>query len=313
MSVSAPASQLLPMGLMLASGTIHAFVNAVARSGQDKLVSWASINICSGLVALPVLLIMGGPGRAWPWLMLSTIAHAGYLFALIKAFERADLSVTYPIVRGAAPMMVAAGAILFLGENVTVLMLAGVALICLSVLSLGLGRHAGPAAIGWALVSSGCVAMCTVLDARGIRAAPNALGYVATLFVAVSAWMAVLLVWVRGRAVLTLAATSYKSAAVAGALSFLSYAIALCALRLGPAFPNIVLREIGIPVAVIISVVAFREPLSRARLAAIVGIMVGIVFLLTLGRAPIFTERNIEAGVREIQTDLNPARRPGRE
>ena len=40
---------------------------------------------------------------AWGWLAASWLVHLIYLTALIRAFERTDMTVAYPIARGIAP------------------------------------------------------------------------------------------------------------------------------------------------------------------------------------------------------------------
>ena len=55
--------------MIVASGAIHAVVNAILKSGQDKMSSRALIDGVSGLLILPAVFFVPlptGPGAGWP-------------------------------------------------------------------------------------------------------------------------------------------------------------------------------------------------------------------------------------------------------
>jgi len=94
--------------LLGASALLHAGWNLlVKRSGTDDvLYVWLY-----GVLAVPVavvLLLVVGPGPAWWAALVSTTLHTGYAIALQRAYAGADLSVVYPVSRGAAPVLVLA-------------------------------------------------------------------------------------------------------------------------------------------------------------------------------------------------------------
>ena len=73
--------------LMLASGAAHAVVNAILKSGGDKMSSRALIDGSSALLILPLAFVVPMPSGAWSWLLASFAVHLVYLICLIKAFE----------------------------------------------------------------------------------------------------------------------------------------------------------------------------------------------------------------------------------
>ena len=73
--------------MMIASGAIHAVVNAVLKSGDDKLASRALIDLSGGLLVLPAIFFFPPPHGAWGWLLGSLVVHAVYFLALVRAFE----------------------------------------------------------------------------------------------------------------------------------------------------------------------------------------------------------------------------------
>jgi len=59
----------------------------------------------SAALLAPVAFIAPLPPGAWGWLAASGLVHLAYLVCLIRAFESADMSIAYPIARGAAPAL----------------------------------------------------------------------------------------------------------------------------------------------------------------------------------------------------------------
>jgi multidrug transporter EmrE-like cation transporter len=136
--------------MIVGSGAAHAIVNAVLKAGKDKMSSRALIDGFSALLMFPVAFFLSLPHGAWGWLVASAIVHLVYLICLIKSFERADMSVAYPIARGAAPALAAAGAVAFFDEPINVWIACGIGLVSSGVLLIGAGRNVNRSAIAWA-------------------------------------------------------------------------------------------------------------------------------------------------------------------
>ena len=138
--------------LMVISGFLHAVVNAILKSGKDKMAGRALIDGFSSVLVLPLTFFVPLPTGAWPWILSSLIVHLIYLVSLIKAFESLDMSVAYPIARGIAPILAAAGAVLVFHEPITRVIVIGIALprVCAprrapSAISCGYSWRSGPA------------------------------------------------------------------------------------------------------------------------------------------------------------------------
>ena len=97
--------------MMIGSGAAHAMVNALLKSGDDKMSSRALIDGFSALITLPGVFLLPLPTHAWIWLATSGAILLVYLISLIKAFESADMLVAYPLMRGLAPMLASAVAV----------------------------------------------------------------------------------------------------------------------------------------------------------------------------------------------------------
>ena len=73
--------------LMIASGSIHAVVNAIVKGGRDKMAGRALTDGSSAIILLPATLLVPLPAGAWGWLAASGLLHAFYLFALVRAYQ----------------------------------------------------------------------------------------------------------------------------------------------------------------------------------------------------------------------------------
>lgn len=269
--------------MMIASGATHAVVNAILKAGKDKMSSRALIDGFSALLMLPVAFVAPLPHGAWGWLLASWATHLVYLFCLIKAFERADMTVAYPISRGVAPALASAVAVLLFDEPLGLVTGAGVACVSLGVMIVGLGKQVDRRALGWAVATGVTIAGYTVIDAQGVRAAPSALSYIVWIYLTLGGGIGLLFALWRGPRFLLAARSEWKAGLAAGALSIITYGLALWAYRLGDTPRLAALRETSILFAVGIAVIFLRERMTGGRIAGTLAIAAGAVLLLAAG------------------------------
>lgn len=266
--------------MMLASGALHAAVNAILKSGQDKMSSRALIDGFSALLVLPAAFLVPLPHGAWGWLAGAWVTHVVYLICLIKAFESADMSVAYPILRGVAPALAATVAVLAFNEPISWPVVLGIGLVSGGVLTVALGRHVTRASLGWALATGVTIAIYTVLDAKGVRAAPTAPSYIVWGFLTLGFGIGGLFAIWRGPRFVLAARTEWKPGLAAGAMSIMTYGLALYAYRMGDVPRLAALRETSILFATAIAVFVLKERLTLGRFAGIAGIATGAVVLI---------------------------------
>ena len=266
--------------MILVSGAAHAVVNAVLKSGKDKMSSRALIDGFSALLILPVLFVLPLPHGAWGYLAASFVTHLVYLICLIKAFELADMSAVYPIMRGTAPVLASFGAVVLLREPLTPVVITGIAMVSAGTLLIALRRRANERSLLWALATGASIATYTVVDAAGVRAAPSAFSYIAWVFLSLGGGIAVLFAIWRGPKFLLAARSEWKAGLTAGALSIVTYGLALWAYRLGDVARLSALRETSILFGLLIAVVFLKEPVTRARAAGAVTIAFGAGLLV---------------------------------
>jgi phosphonate utilization associated putative membrane protein len=284
----------LPVTLAVLFGALlHASWNALIKSAQDKSLDTALIHVMGCVVAIPMLALAGLPPlEAVPFAMVSLVIHVGYYIALAGAYKHGDLGLTYPIMRGLAPMLVAMGSGLVIGEVLSVMAWLGVAGISCGVLLVGLNR-AGfglpghRAALAFALTNAVIIALYTVVDGLGVRAAAqhggNAVQYVALLFL-VDGIPYFLIVMSLRSADQRHAAWQYMRGrwplALLGTLASLgSYGIALWAMTRAPVAAVAALREVSVLFAAFLGVLVLKEKFGLQRAAGTILIMASVAAL----------------------------------
>ena len=266
---------------MIASGSVHAVVNAILKGGKDKMAGRATIDGSSAVLLLPATLLVPLPEGAWSWLFASAAIHCIYLYALVRAFETSDFSAAYPIMRGAAPLITAALAIGVFGESANARELAGIALIGGAVCVLVMGRHIGRAGLGWALLTAAMIGCYTVTDAQGVRAAPNPASYIVWSFVFSGVAIVTMFSLVSRGRILAGAREQWRAGLIAGVLSIVTYGLALAAFAMGPTAPLAALRETGMITALLIAFLFLGERVTWHRAASVLGIVGGAALILT--------------------------------
>ncbi|MBC7436338.1 MAG: EamA family transporter [Bdellovibrionales bacterium] len=262
---------------------LHASWNALVKSSEDKAMDTALIHVLGSVVAIPLVMVVGfPPPAAWPYIAVSLTVHIGYYIALTEAYRDGDLGLTYPLMRGVAPLLVALSAAFTLGEVLTPLAWAGVLGITCGVLVLGLSRHAtdSPRAVAFALCNAVVIAIYTVVDGLGVRISGNTAQYVATLFL-LDGWPFGLIVLARrGRAVAWPYARRRWPVALAGALaSFGSYGIALWAMTRAPVASVAALRETSVLFAALLGAWFLKEAFTPRRMVGVFTIVAGVMAL----------------------------------
>lgn len=277
---------------VLCGAVLHAGWNTLVKSSGDKEVDTALVHFLGALVALPPLLVVGlPPAVAWPFIAASLLIHVAYYITLAGAYKHGDLGLTYPIMRGSAPLLVALGSSFVLGESLSPLAWIGVLAVTAGVLLVGLSQP-GEAlhhrrALVFALANACVIATYTFVDGTGVRATVAAghlaVSYVMVLFV-LDGFPYPALVYFRRdavgrRAILDYARRRWPLAALGGAASMGSYTIALWAMTKAPVASVSALRETSVLFATALGVWVLKERFGVQRAAGAGVIVAGVVAL----------------------------------
>lgn len=268
---------------VLFGALLHASWNALVKSSADKALDTAVIHLVGSFVAIPLALLLGWPPAAsWPYIIASVLIHIAYYIALTGAYKHGELGLTYPLMRGTAPLLVALSATLTVGETLSPLGWAGVLGVSCGVLTLGLSRHAldSPRAVGFALANAVVIAVYTVVDALGARASGNPVQYVVALFV-LDGWPFALLVLARrgGATAWPYVKHRWPVATIGATASLGSYGIALWAMTRAPVATVAALRETSVLFAALIGAWFLKEAFNLRRAAGTAAIVAGVMAL----------------------------------
>jgi phosphonate utilization associated putative membrane protein len=276
---------------VLCGALLHASWNAVVKSSGDKAADTALVQLMGTLAAWPLLVWLGPPrADCWPFIAASLVLHLGYYIALAGAYEHGELGLTYPIMRGFAPLLVALASTAIIGEAPSAAAWLGILGITLGVAMVGLA-HPGQAlhhgkALMFAFANAAIIASYTLVDGLGVRASQDALRYVLLLFVLDGLPYPLLVLWQRGDgrkggrpALLRYARARWPVATVAGVASALSYAIALWAMTQAPVASVAALRETSVLFAVVLGTVMLKERFGVQRALGAAVIVAGVVAL----------------------------------
>lgn len=111
--------------LVILAGLIHALWNIAAKkAGGDvrfagltaiiMAVVWAPVGVYVGWDVVP-----NWGWLEWSFIGLSGLLHVLYFITLLRGYRKADLTVVYPLARGAGPLLSSAVALIFLGEHLS--------------------------------------------------------------------------------------------------------------------------------------------------------------------------------------------------
>jgi len=268
---------------VLAAALAHAVWNAIVKSSRDVLLDTALVAFFASAVLAPfTLAIEAPPAAAWPFIAGSMLLHVGYYLALVGAYRAGDLSHGYPVMRGVAPLIVSVCALAWLREAPAPAVWAGVLLICGGVLSLGLaGWHwrQSRVSLGWALANACIIAAYTLVDAAGVRAAGRPEAYVVWRG-ALNPWPFLLLVlWLRGGALLEHARARWPRALLGGALAAGAYGVVLWAMTRAPVAAVAALRETSVIFGALIGAWLLKEGHVARRVSGAAVVAAGVIAL----------------------------------
>ena len=284
-------ASLLAIALGLFSAVTLASANVSVKMGGDILLGRAILSASAALLILPAIFFVPAPDAAvWEALAYALPAHLFYQICMIRALQRGDLSLVFPVMRGAAPLLTAFAALFILGEELSPLAWAGLVLATLAVAAFalppqgsGIRDHPHAVALFWAAMTAVGIALYNVADARGVRAAPNPFTYVAWLFLLDGIAVILLAMVLRRGAIAATLRTRWQYGVAGGALSILSFGSALYAFTLLETAKVSALRETAVVFAALMGTTFLGESFGRRRIAAAVALAAGLL-LMQFGR-----------------------------
>jgi len=279
--------------MVIASACIHPFWNLLIKGDQDRVASWWLFTIMLSSIGGIVCLVRGADFMSitavLPFLGLSILGQYVYGLTLIRIYRHGDLSAYYPIVR-ASPVGVVILGFLFQGNGYGVLVLAGIALSVVG--GFWLQKQPGrrllddPRTLMFAVMCMMSTAIYSVVDAQAVRiVAPEVMFFWVETCMVVGYLPAF---WLLGEKQVVLRSVGLMRAKpvrhlAAGALAYASYMLILAAYAEGGDVAAVTtVRQLSIPVSVLLGGMVLKEALLGRRFAASL-LLVGGIVLVILG------------------------------
>lgn len=266
---------------VLASAALHALWNFLLRRAGGSTVVLALSKVAEATCLLPVAVWVWRssgtplPSRYVPVVAVATMLALGNYLALAGAYRRADLSLVYPVARGAVFFFLPVLGLIVFSERIgvvgwasLVLIVLGIAMLPLEAFTLDAVRRVSTQlrsrAIGLALIAALCTAGYTTWDKIAVGFLDPFL-YFYGYTVLLAGWFGVTLLRTP-RVEVKAAWKQYPISIVSiGLLNAFAYLLILAALRDGMATQVLAVRQLSIPIGVVLGWQLLRERLTPAR------------------------------------------------
>lgn len=265
--------------LVLAAALLHASWNIIVKGGSNKVYETAMNALGGGLGACVLLPFLPLPDIRAVWLLgLSCCCHLAYYLSMASAYKVADLTLSYTIMRGTAPILTAlvlavAGVPLPVPGWCGVLLLSS-GLLCLA-LQQKLSHNGSLQGVLYSLRTAAIITGYTLADGFGARLSGESLSY--------TCWIFFLNIFPLHIYIFCRYGTDYlhylKKRAVPGITGGLcglgSYGIAIWAMTVAPIALVAALRETSVIFGMLMAVIFLGEKLTLLRVIAILLVMGG--------------------------------------
>ena len=260
------------LAFALGAAFLHAFWNVLLARASDIQAATAVAVAVSVVAFAPVAAVTWRvEGDAVPYIAASSLLQLAYFVVLAAAYQRAEVSLVYPLARGLAPVITLAVGVALLGAATSTAQVAGVVLVASGVL-LVRGVRQAPDQRGVVLGVAALIAGYTLVDNAGIEHA-DPIAYLELVLVGPA--LVYLAVVGRSRARRELGVRNV----VVGLSGFGAYALVLAALNLAPAAPVAAVRETSVVIATALAALLLHERVSLARAAGAVLVAAGVVLV----------------------------------
>jgi drug/metabolite transporter (DMT)-like permease len=267
--------------IVLVAALLHASWNALLRGGSDRL--WSMTIMCTAIALACVLMVpfVPIPARAsWGCIAFSALLHVGYNLFLVRTYRQGDLGQTYPIARGASPLLVSLGAAVFARELPDALSLTGVLLVSGGIVALAFqGRAIGRRTLLFALGTGCFIGAYSVTDGVGARLSGSPIGYTVWMCLSWGLLMPATYVMLRDANSLVRGSREMLIVSAGGLASLLAYGIVIFAMAHGTMGPVSALRETSVVFAALIGRLFLRENLSGYRITACTVVAAGAILI----------------------------------
>ena len=272
------------LALVLVAAVLDAVQHCLIKSGTDPFARSLAVALAGGLIAAPLVLVVGLPdAAALPWLAGSVVVGTLYWIALGWAYQSGALAVVFPLSRGCGVVLTVLGSHLLVGERLslgqtTVLcaILAGLALVTF-------GSRPKDRLTRTALIPSLCLGVIigsfTLVDVMGVRVAGSALQYCLILYLGNAVGVGLFAAIRHGPRLARIRPAAVPGIVSSACLSIAAYAMILFGFAHAPVALVAAVAESSIAFAALLGFVLLREPVRVSQSIGVLVIAAGVMLL----------------------------------
>jgi drug/metabolite transporter (DMT)-like permease len=266
--------------IVIFAAFLHALWNAIVKGAGDKTIVLGLVAAGHVLPGIVLVAVSVPPSSAAiPYIIASTVIHWGYYALLNIAYRTGDLSIVYPIARGLAPMLIAVGAFIWVGEELPLNVWLGILAVSAGILLLARGAFTSDIARSGVVAAVGVavfIASYSLVDGVGVRISGSPLGYIGWLFVC-EIFVVAFVLTSRWERVQNMSGRALAIGLFGGLVSGAAYGLVLYAKTQAPLGVVSALRETSVIFAALIGVYWFSEGPKGYRLVAALIVGAGIM------------------------------------
>lgn len=267
---------------VLFGALLHAAWNVFIRAATDKHLNMVLVAGGAGLWTACWLPFAPVPAIAcWPYLTTSVLIHVVYFSFVARLYRKAELSVTYPIMRGAAPALSAITAEIMVHESPSPGGWLGILLVScgISILT-GDSWRSGVfnlSVTSLALANAAVIVMYTLVDGIGVRLSGHPASYTGWLFFLTAIPILAIFFAKQGQNGLRELRNHFGKGLMGGACSVGSYGLALWAMTMAPIALVAALRETSVVFGTLLAAGFLKERVTPLRYVSIMVVTAGAV------------------------------------
>jgi drug/metabolite transporter (DMT)-like permease len=272
---------IMVFAVVMLAALLHASWNAIVKSAPDKFLTTIMVTTAAaGLSAALIPFLTEPTPSSFPYAVASSLLQIIYFLLVARTYQIADMSQAYPLMRGAAPLIVAIVSAFQMDDALSLVAWIGVMAICLGIFIIALGSTLKDRkGIRLALLNALVIAGYTLIDGLGVRKSGAPAAYTLWVFLLTGVPLALWAITARRSTFGPYLGRHWRLGIAGGIGTTASYGLALWAMTVAPIAVVAALRETSILFATLIAGFVLGESIGSRRIISACIIAGGAVIL----------------------------------
>lgn len=267
--------------VVLFAAALHATWNAIVKAGKNTFLTTVLVTTFAAIWAGIFLPFLPIPHvSSWFYIIFSSILEIIYFILLANTYHIADMSQTYPLMRGAAPIIIALLSTLLLDEKLEISTWLGIIIICSGIfINLKKINFSNKKGIFFSFLNAFIIAGYTIVDGKGVRVSGSPIAYTLWIFLFTGLSILIWTLITKNEEILEYTKKNWHLGAIGGIGTIASYGLALWAMTSAPVAIIAALRECSILFAILISLFILKEKINSSHVISAFVIAIGAIIL----------------------------------